>query len=373
MAVACAGHKLGDPCITRANMEQCLQLMHRGCSSAALIVMESCPLQFACSTLLAENSAREDCGPAGTCGYHAHCRGACPPPGPCASVVCACDGGFEGDGYACEATQSQVMASNVISSHESQLPQLPVNLYELLVALTAIATFIRWMIYQRARCVDARKDECMPTAQTIPLAAAPYEAGPAGAQVIWSTIGRVACEGGGLLHEEASIPSYCDGELTGNLPPEVIRAFLAQLVSTAAALGEWRRTSPRVESLANGCGAGAANVVAWEAAGLQPDACAEGQSAGPHVGPRGRIEVWRGTGAQVDDDGLAALELEGRVALIVGCALGHPYVSCNLCYFGNSEGSSTWVGHDIDESTPPGDVATLITKIAETYMLEQIH
>jgi len=265
------------------------------------------------------------------------------------------------------------MASNVISSHESQLPQLPVNLYELLVALTAIATFIRWMIYQRARCVDARKDECMPTAQTIPLAAAPYEAGPAGAQVIWSTIGRVACEGGGLLHEEASIPSYCDGELTDNLPPEVIRAFLAQLVSTAAALGEWRRTSPRVESLANGCGAGAANVVAWEAAGLQPDACAEGQSAGPHVGPRGRIEVWRGTGAQVDDDGLAALELEGRVALIVGCALGHPYVSCNLCYFGNSEGSSTWVGHDIDESTPPGDVATLITKIAETYMLEQIH
>ena len=270
------------------------------------------------------------------------------------------------------------MASNAISSsNAAQLRQPSVGIHELLAALTAIAIFICCVVYQRARRMDARKDERKaPTAQTIPLAAAPYEAGPAGAQVIWSAIGRAAWEGGGLLHEEASIPSYCDSELTDSLPPEVIRAFLAQLVSTAAALGEWRRTPSRVEALANGCGAGAANVVAWEAVGLQPDACAEGQIAGPHGhghGPRGRIEVWSGTGAQVDDDGLAALELEGRVALIVGCALGHPYVSCNLCYFGNSDGSSTWVGHDIDESTPPADVAALITKIAETYMLEQIH
>ena len=275
-------------------------------------------------------------------------------------MVCACDKGFEGDGYAC-------VASSATSSEAAQLPQLSVDFDELLAVLTAIVGFVCWMVYRRARLRDARKVEHMaPAAQVVPLVAAPHEAGPPGAQVIWSAIGRLAWDGGGLGSTDATIPSYCDSELTDALHPSVIRAFLAQLVSTAAALGEWRQTSTRVDTLANGCGAGPATVVTWQAAGLNTVPLAEDQSG------RGRIEVWRGTSG-VDDDGLAVLELEGRVALIVGCALGHPYVSCNLCYFGNSDGSSTWDGHSINECTPPGNVTALITKMAEVYMLEQIH
>jgi len=175
--VVCAGHKLGDSCITRANMEQCLELMHRGCSSGALVAMESCPLQFACSTALPENSAREDCGPAGTCGSHAHCRGACPPPGPCASVVCACDEGFEGNGYTC-------VASSAISSEPAQLPQPSVNLFVLIVGIT-IVSFLCW-IWQRARRENAFKDvHLAPAASVTPLAAAPHEACLPFAQMIW--------------------------------------------------------------------------------------------------------------------------------------------------------------------------------------------
>lgn len=42
----------------------------------------------------------ENCGPAGYCGVHAHCRGACAS-GPCASVRCVCADGFHGDGHTC--------------------------------------------------------------------------------------------------------------------------------------------------------------------------------------------------------------------------------------------------------------------------------
>lgn len=39
-----------------------------------------------------------DCGPAGACGIHQVCVGACPPPGPCASVECVCASGFVDSG-----------------------------------------------------------------------------------------------------------------------------------------------------------------------------------------------------------------------------------------------------------------------------------
>jgi hypothetical protein len=53
-------------------------------------------------------AAGEYCGPAGTCDAHAKCQGACPPPGPCASVQCVCVDGFTGDGWVCMPTSSGV-------------------------------------------------------------------------------------------------------------------------------------------------------------------------------------------------------------------------------------------------------------------------
>ncbi|UJR86652.1 hypothetical protein [Sandaracinus amylolyticus] len=43
---ACAGYRAGDPCITEENLAQCREMAAR--CPGAVLVLESCPLQFAC-------------------------------------------------------------------------------------------------------------------------------------------------------------------------------------------------------------------------------------------------------------------------------------------------------------------------------------
>ena len=92
----CAGYAVGQPCVTDDNIAICNSLLADGC--AYLVVKESCPLQFACQqnqqTGRRQQQAYEDCGPAGVCGEHAHCVGACDDD-ICSSVRCQCEPGFE--------------------------------------------------------------------------------------------------------------------------------------------------------------------------------------------------------------------------------------------------------------------------------------
>ena len=96
----CGGYAAGQACITAQNLARCHELVEGGCAETDLVAMESCPLQFGCSSRPAQ---RQDCGPVGECGLNAECVGACdaPPGVACASVRCVCSPGFQGDGYHC--------------------------------------------------------------------------------------------------------------------------------------------------------------------------------------------------------------------------------------------------------------------------------
>ena len=63
----CAGYDLGQPCITSGNLHQCHDLLAGGCTEQQLTVMESCPLQFGCSSGIDTSTpSTEPEGPSGT-------------------------------------------------------------------------------------------------------------------------------------------------------------------------------------------------------------------------------------------------------------------------------------------------------------------
>jgi hypothetical protein len=101
VGASCGPYAAGQPCTTEHNLAQCRELLDSGCQVHDLLAMESCPLQFACAPPPPPPLvALEDCGPVGTCGAHANCRGACDQE-VCASVRCVCADGYVGDGYSC--------------------------------------------------------------------------------------------------------------------------------------------------------------------------------------------------------------------------------------------------------------------------------
>eukprot|EP00933_Yihiella_yeosuensis_P025695 TRINITY_DN19932_c0_g1_i2.p2 TRINITY_DN19932_c0_g1~~TRINITY_DN19932_c0_g1_i2.p2 ORF type:complete len:133 (+),score=21.15 TRINITY_DN19932_c0_g1_i2:68-466(+) len=126
--------------------------------------------------------------------------------------------------------------------------------------------------------------------------------------------------------------------------------WLADNVSSEK-FGAWT-SETREETLHNGLGEGPATVQFWTTA------------AGD------RLEVWFGTEGEIDGDGFIVLETATGRALIVGCACAHPYISCNLFLFGNSDGSSDW--------KPPtaltsDSVLQHLSRIAMEYAFEQVH
>ena len=64
----CAGYSAGQACVNGDNLAHCHQLLDSGCAEADLIVMESCPVQFDCSSpppTPVPNEPQAICGPAG--------------------------------------------------------------------------------------------------------------------------------------------------------------------------------------------------------------------------------------------------------------------------------------------------------------------
>ena len=156
-------------------------------------------------------------------------------------------------------------------------------------------------------------------------------------------LGQDAWENGGL---RIAVPGYCDQEVE-EVPKTDIHTFFAALLLTHD--DKWIY-SMRSDTLHNGLGPGMAMVHCWT----------HGSD---------RVEVWNGMDGEVADDGLFAVQI-GSQALIVGCACGHPYVTCNLFSFGNSDGSSDWGG--VDTSNLPAVISCAID-LAKDYVFNQIH
>ena len=183
------------------------------------------------------------------------------------------------------------------------------------------------------------------------------------ATIAWDSIATSAWDCGGLITSNGRLPGYCDTELEDAVPRERLEAFLGELVRSATqgddadSLPVWEPLPTRDNGeMGNGLGNGTARVRVWHIAAK----------------PCFRLEVWSGLSGETADDGFAALQA-GDLALVAGCALGHPYVLCNLFTFGNSDGSSDWEGVVIDEQDSAELVIKRLAALAVRYCYEQIH
>ena len=153
------------------------------------------------------------------------------------------------------------------------------------------------------------------------------------ASIRWNQAGNAGEEEPSRILNDFAGHYYCDAEIQGDgqqndgYSQERFTAFLNDHILPCRAK-TWTPTTPIQQPpvMVNGCGDGAADVAAFQTV--------EGD----------RLEYWRaaeeGGGADLDDDMCALLETNKGKILIVGVAVGHPYVACNNFSFGNSDGST---------------------------------
>lgn len=200
------------------------------------------------------------------------------------------------------------------------------------------------------------------------------------ASLDWDAVPLVAWECGGLVMAGGAPQprGYCDQEATeaeynpygaengAAITPESLRQFLAPLVDGIDDLSERLGQAFVVNeaaTMSNGLGDGPATVHRWSG-GSGDRSC--------------RLEAWLCTGGDPEGDGLIALEdRRSGLALVVGCACGHPYVNCNAFTFGNSDGSSEWEAPPDAALTGGSAAAARVVEhfcgVAARTLFEQIH
>eukprot|EP00039_Didymoeca_costata_P006785 m.93219 g.93219 ORF g.93219 m.93219 type:complete len:182 (+) comp13391_c0_seq1:90-635(+) len=166
----------------------------------------------------------------------------------------------------------------------------------------------------------------------------------------WETIGEETDENipGG------DVPYALDSELEEVLQRDAWDKFAERVIRKGKAVNWGEKLPMRVGTYINGNASGTGEITSWKSANGD------------------RFELWSVEGQShfLNGDRLAALELNSGEKLIVGCNMCHPYVTCNVICFGNTDGSSKW---EPLLSTSPADLLEAIVNRATEYLFDQDH